>query len=109
MQVVSISGSPSIRSRSGWLLQLALTRLESVVRQSETIAVRELPATALLADVLRKTDQTLTVDLRSGGTGPNQLLQHQFKQDHGLAVKVMLTDKFPNIPAFETIHKKTRG
>ncbi|MBK6286700.1 MAG: hypothetical protein IPJ33_19880 [Gammaproteobacteria bacterium] len=67
------------------------------------------PATALLADVLRKTDQTLTVDLRSGGTGPNQLLQHQFKQDHGLAVKVMLTDKFPNIPAFETIHKKTRG
>ena len=67
------------------------------------------PAAALQADVLRKTDQTLTVDLRSGGTGPNQLLQHQFKQDHGLAVKVMLTDKFPNIPAFETIHKKTRG
>jgi FMN reductase len=49
MQLVSISGSPSARSRSGWLLQLALTRLEGVVRQSSTIAIRELPALALLS------------------------------------------------------------
>jgi FMN reductase len=48
MQVISISGSPSLRSRSGWLLQLALTRLEGVVRQSAMVSVRELPATALL-------------------------------------------------------------
>jgi FMN reductase len=52
MQVVSISGSPSLRSRSGWLLQLALTRLEGVTRASSTIFVRDLPPSALLsADV----------------------------------------------------------
>lgn len=62
MQVVSISGSPSIRSRSGWLLQLALTRLEGVVRQSETIAVRELPATALLAAEVQHASLRAAID-----------------------------------------------
>jgi FMN reductase len=49
MNIVSISGSPSQRSRSGWLLQLAQTRLEGAARRSVSIAVRDLPATALLA------------------------------------------------------------
>lgn len=48
MHITSISGSPSERSRSAWLTQLALTRLEGVARRSEHIAVRELPAAALL-------------------------------------------------------------
>ena len=49
MQLVAISGSPSARSRSAWLLQLAQTRLEARLRQATTIAVRDLPAQALLA------------------------------------------------------------
>ena len=49
MHITSISGSPSERSRSAWLTQFALTRLEGQATYSEHIALRELPATALLA------------------------------------------------------------
>ncbi len=49
MNIVSISGSPSQRSRSAWLLQWIHTRLEGSVQQAATIAVRELPAAALMA------------------------------------------------------------
>ena len=48
MNVVSISGSPSARSRSAWLLRLAQTRLESLATSVRWIAVRELPPVALL-------------------------------------------------------------
>jgi FMN reductase len=48
MNIVGISGSPSPRSRSGWLLQLAQTRLEGAARRNDVIRVRELPAAALL-------------------------------------------------------------
>jgi FMN reductase len=52
MHITSISGSPSERSRSAWLTQFALTRLEGVATRSEHIAVRDLPAGPLLfADV----------------------------------------------------------
>jgi FMN reductase len=51
MNIVGISGSPSLRSRSGWLLQLAQTRLEGVATGNGVIAVRELdPAPLLAAD-----------------------------------------------------------
>ena len=53
MKIVSISGSPSQRSRSGWLLQLAQTRLEGFAISSASIAVRELPPAALLAADVR--------------------------------------------------------
>lgn len=48
MNIVGISGSPSARSRSAWLLQLAQTRLEAVARGNAAIAVRDLDAGALL-------------------------------------------------------------
>ena len=44
MHIVSLSGSPSWRSRSRSLLQLAQTRLEANATTSREIAVRELPA-----------------------------------------------------------------
>lgn len=49
MHIVAISGSPSPRSRSGWLLQLAQTRLEGLARHTASVAVRELPAHSLVA------------------------------------------------------------
>ncbi len=49
MNVVSISGSPSQRSRSTWLMQLALTRLEGIAATSTVIMVRDLNAAALLS------------------------------------------------------------
>lgn len=52
MHITSISGSPSQRSRSAWLLQLAQARLEGSVDAADFVSVRELPAGALLgADV----------------------------------------------------------
>ena len=48
MHIVSLSGSPSLRSRSRWLLQLAQTRVEGKASTSNVIAVRELPSGALL-------------------------------------------------------------
>jgi FMN reductase len=49
MSIVSISGSPSQRSRSAWLLQLAQSRLADGESVAHFIAVRDLPAGALLA------------------------------------------------------------
>lgn len=49
MRIVALSGSPSARSRSAWLLQLAQTRLEALSSQATTIALRELPPQPLLA------------------------------------------------------------
>ncbi|MEO6276600.1 NADPH-dependent FMN reductase [Roseateles sp.] len=48
MHITSISGSPSERSRSAWLTQFAVTRLEGSTTRNEHIAVRDLPAAALL-------------------------------------------------------------
>ena len=48
LSLFSIQGSPSLRSRSGWLQQLAQTRLESHVAASRTRLLRELPPAALL-------------------------------------------------------------
>lgn len=52
MKILSISGSPSLRSRSGSLLQLALARLESrfelALHEHRHVNVRELPAHSLL-------------------------------------------------------------
>ncbi len=49
MTIVSISGSPSQRSRSTWLLQLAQSRLTDDGEAAQFVAVRDLPAEALLA------------------------------------------------------------
>ncbi len=48
MNIVGISGSPALRSRSNWLLNLALTRLDGVAQRSDSIAVRTLDPVALL-------------------------------------------------------------
>ena len=48
MQITSIFGSPFQRSRSAWLQQLELTRLEASAHGVSSIALRELPAQPLL-------------------------------------------------------------
>jgi len=47
--ILAISGSPSARSRSTALLQLALMQLESAEATQQTLHARELPPAALLA------------------------------------------------------------
>jgi FMN reductase len=52
MHITSLSASPSEHSRSAWLTQFALTRLNGRADRQEDILVRALPAEALLtADV----------------------------------------------------------
>ncbi|RTL46865.1 MAG: FMN reductase (NADPH) [Burkholderiales bacterium] len=52
MHITSLSASPSEHSRSAWLTQFALSRLEGRADQQDDILVRALPAEALLtADV----------------------------------------------------------
>lgn len=48
MNVIGIQGSPSLASRSASLLNCAQSRLQSVASRQQLIAVRELPAEALL-------------------------------------------------------------
>ena len=49
MNVVGLSGSPSAKSRSAWLLQFAQARLNAQRRgEAATIALRELAAQALV-------------------------------------------------------------
>jgi len=48
MKIVGIQGSPSASSRSGSLLALAQSRLQGVASNTHAVAVRELPAQALL-------------------------------------------------------------
>jgi hypothetical protein len=61
------------------------------------------PAADLLADALRRSGQSRILDLCSGGSGPLALVQQQLRDRHGLNVPVRLTDKYPNLPAFEKI------
>ena len=49
MHITSLSASPSEYSRSAWLTQFALTRLEGRATRHDAIVVRQLPAVALLA------------------------------------------------------------
>lgn len=67
------------------------------------------PAVDLLAQALRQTGKRQIVDMCSGGSGPLALIQKQLKQQHGLDVPVRLTDKYPNLPAFEKIVEEAEG
>ena len=53
MHITSLSASPSERSRSAWLTQFALTRLEGRAARHDDILVRALPAGPLLAADVR--------------------------------------------------------
>ncbi|GEO06416.1 hypothetical protein AAE02nite_40800 [Adhaeribacter aerolatus] len=67
------------------------------------------PIVPLLRELLIKSEQTTILDLCSGGGGGikgiQQLLADQMQQP----VQVILSDKFPNIPAFELIRQESGG
>ena len=58
------------------------------------------PVVPLVAEVLRLTKATHVVDLCSGGAGPMPALLHALAVD-GMKPHVTLTDRFPNVPAFQ--------
>jgi hypothetical protein len=66
------------------------------------------PVVPLLVDALRDTRSTTIVDLCAGGGGPVVSLQEEILQQ-GVPVRFILTDKFPNLAAFERLEREHRG
>jgi hypothetical protein len=66
----------------------------------ETTFSLHTPVVALLAEALRVTKAERVIDLCSGGAGPVPPLRTALAAE-GLAVHFTLTDRFPNVPAFE--------
>ena len=62
MQVVSLSGSPSPRSRSAWLLEWAQKHLTPRAKAAQHISLRGLPAFSLLTADLRDPDLSSAID-----------------------------------------------
>ena len=62
----------------------------------------------LLADALRATKADHVVDLCSGGAGPVPPLQRALAAE-GLAIRFTLTDRFPNVAAFERTAAASAG
>ena len=65
-------------------------------------------AAPVLEHALREVGATRVVDLCSGGGGPVLQLQREFS-DSGLSVHFTLTDRFPNLDAFERARDAADG
>ena len=66
------------------------------------------PAEPLVAEVLRLSRNTPIVDLCSGGGGPIPALLRELAAD-GLKPQVTLTDRFPNVGAFQRVADASNG
>ena len=66
----------------------------------ETNLALHRPAVAPLAEALRATRADRVIDLCSGGAGPVPPLREELAAE-GLAIRFTLTDRFPNLSAFE--------
>lgn len=82
---------------------LATDYLEFIER---TFQLHE-PIVPLLAEALRETRSQRVIDLCSGGAGPVLGLADAF-ESQGLDVTFTLTDKFPNLSAFEHAARNSR-
>ncbi len=65
------------------------------------------PIVPLLHKTLVSTGETSIVDLCSGGSGPYPGLARRLASDHGLPVRVTLTDLFPNRDAVARAARQT--
>jgi len=66
------------------------------------------PAVPLVAEILLMSQATCIVDLCSGGTGPMPALLSDLAAQ-GVSVDVILTDRFPNLEAFERVAADSKG
>jgi len=67
------------------------------------------PCIQLLNDVLSQTGVNKLVDLCSGGGGYMEQVCHELKKISTRDVSFTLTDKFPNIAAYQLLENKTNG
>src|ERR1035438_1929440 len=59
------------------------------------------PVVSLLKDALVKTNQHQIIDLGSGGGGAIEFIQKDLEVSMNKNIKIILSDKYPNINAFE--------
>jgi hypothetical protein len=63
---------------------------------------------SLLHTIFKKTGDTQIIDLCSGGGGPIEMISNSFEK-LGADVPIILSDKFPNIKAYNYLKEKTDG
>ena len=66
------------------------------------------PVVPLLADALRASGSDTVIDLCAGGGGPVVALRKELA-GAGVPARFILTDKFPNLPAFERLTREHPG
>jgi hypothetical protein len=66
------------------------------------------PVVPLLAEALGDAGTTTVVDLCAGGGGPVVALHDEIRRA-GIPVRFILTDKYPNLPAFERLERAHEG
>lgn len=67
------------------------------------------PAAGIMKEILDNTNSNKILDLCSGGGGGMNLFQEDLRELTGREIKIMLSDKYPNMEAFEKIKKETHG
>ena len=67
------------------------------------------PIVPLLNEAVEATGAERIVDLCSGGGGPWLWLYRLLRVSNGRTIEICLTDKYPNVAAFENARRKTDG
>ena len=67
------------------------------------------PCVTLLSEILNETSETKIVDLCSGGGGYMEQVYIQLKKIRSDHISFTLTDKFPNIEAYQHLQNRTNG
>jgi hypothetical protein len=67
------------------------------------------PAIPLIREGLEKTGRSRIIDLCSGSGGAIEKVIQNLETRGGKPVSIVLTDRFPNVPAYKLLHTKTQG
>ncbi len=89
----------------------------SVIRDSATDYLRfmvetlkyYIPAVPYIRKVLDRSGEDSILDLCSGGGGGMIDIHNEFSKSEQSGIKIILSDKYPNIPAFKEIKRVTKG
>lgn len=67
------------------------------------------PAVSIISRLIDSSGEQNIIDLCSGGGGAIEHIQRELEKKHGEKFQIRLSDKYPNLPAFEYIKKNTHG
>lgn len=67
------------------------------------------PIVPLLIEGMNKLNTNQVIDLCSGGGGSIEQIQNELKRLSDTDIKIILTDKYPNISAYQFLSAKTNG